>query len=153
MKLVKQRGEIWQYELNAVEADLLKQLLKNFPFTGNIPVNISKTDADPKSIEREKLLNESLAEHRKELKRQAKTLITAEKLKASKEDHSLTLSAEEREILLQILNDIRVGCWRALGEPETMELHKPRDSKPALAHQQLMDLAGYFEHHLVGLTA
>jgi hypothetical protein len=150
MRLKIQKGGGWQYELNAVESDLLKQLLKNFPFTGNVPVKISKADADPKSIEREKLLNESLAEHRKELKRQAKTLITAEKLKAGKEYHLLTLSAEEREILLQILNDIRVGCWRALGEPETMELHKPRDSNPAQAHQRLMDLAGYFEHHLVG---
>ena len=61
MKLVKQRGETWQYELNQVEADLLKQLLKNLPFTGNVPVKISKADADPKSIEREKLMNESLA--------------------------------------------------------------------------------------------
>jgi hypothetical protein len=152
MKLVKQRGETWQYELNQVEADLLKQLLKHFPFTNYVPVKISKADADPKSIEREKLLNESLAEHRKELNRQAKILISGEKFKTSKEGHLLTLSAEEREILLQILNDIRVGCWRALGEPENIELHNPHISKPAQAHQRLMDLVGYFEHHLVGLT-
>ena len=150
MKLVKQRGETWQYELNQVEADLLKQLLKNLPFTGNVPVKISKADADPKSIEREKLLNESLAEHRKELKKQANNLIVAGKLNSGEKGHLLALSAEEREILLQILNDIIVGCWQALGEPETMELHTPRDSKPAQAYQRLMDLAGYFEHHLVG---
>jgi hypothetical protein len=150
MKLVKQRGESWQYELNQVEADLLKQLLKHFPFTNYVPVKISKVDADPKSIEREKLLNESLAEHRKELKRQTSNLISTEKLKTGKEGHLLTMSAEEREVLLQILNDIRVGCWRALGEPENMDLHKPRDTKQAQAHQHLMDLAGYFEHQLVG---
>lgn len=152
MKLVKQRCETWQYELNQVEADLLNQLLKHFPFTNNVPVKISKADADPKSIEREKLLNDSLVEHRKELNRQAKILMSGEKLITGKEGHLLTLSAEEREILLQILNDIRVGCWRALGEPENIELHEPRVSNPAQAHQRLMDLAGYFEHHLVGLT-
>jgi hypothetical protein len=153
MKLVKQKGENWQYELNQVEADLLKQLLKHFPFTNYVPVKISMADADPKSIEREKLLNESLAEHRKELKRQTNNLISAEKLTPGNEGHLLTMSAEEREILLQILNDIRVGCWCALGEPENIELPKPRDSKPVQAHQRLMDLAGYFEHHLAGLTA
>jgi hypothetical protein len=139
-------------ELNQVEADLLKQLLKNFPFTGNAPVKISKTDADPKSAERDRLLNESLAEHRKELKRQANNLISTEKLKTNEKGHLLTLNAEEREILLQILNDIRVGCWHVLGEPESLELHKPKCSAQDLARHQLMDLAGYFEHHLIGLT-
>jgi hypothetical protein len=149
MKLVKQKGETWQYELDLVEADLLNQLLKNFPFTGNVPVKISKVDADTKSIEREKLLNESLAEHRKELKKQAECLISAGKLKSSEKGYMLTLTAEEREILLQILNDIRVGCWLALGEPNALESRMPRKSTPAQAHQHLMDLAGFFEHHLI----
>jgi len=152
MKLAKQNGENWQYELNAVEADLLKQLLKNFPFTGHVPVKISKVNADSNSIEREKLLNESLAEHRKELKKQANNLIAAKKFNPSEKAHLLTLNAKERETLLQILNDIRVGCWRALGEPETTELHKPDCSAQELARHQLMNLAGYFEHHLIGLT-
>jgi hypothetical protein len=152
MKLIKRKSETWQYELNQVESVLLKQLLKNFPFTGNVPVKISKADADPKSFEREKLLNESLAEHRKELKKQASNLISGEKLKTSEKGHLLTLNAEEREILLQILNDIRVGCWRALGEPETTEMHKPDCSAQDIARHQLMNLAGYFEHHLIGLT-
>jgi hypothetical protein len=152
MKLVKRKGETWQYELNQVELDLLKQLLKNFPFTGNVPVKISKADADPKSIEWEKLLNESLAEHRKELKKQASNLIAVGKFHSSEKGHLLTLNAEEREILLQILNDIRVGCWHVLGEPESLELHKPECSAQDIARHRLMDLAGYFEHHLIGLT-
>jgi hypothetical protein len=151
MKIVKHKGETWQYVLNDVEAGLLKQLLKNFPFTGNVPVKISKTGSDPKSIEREKLLNESLAEHRKELKTQAAGLVSSEKLKPGEKGNMLILTGDEREILLQILNDIRVGCWRALGKPEALELHMPRKSKPAQAHQHLMDLAGFFEHHLLGL--
>jgi hypothetical protein len=149
MKLVKQSGDGWQYALTQVEVDLLKSLLQRFPFTENVPVKISKADPDPEAVEREKLLNESLAEHRKELKKRAANLIAADKFEKSQKGRLLTLNAEEREVVLQILNDIRVGCWCALGEPETLELQKPDHSAPELAHHSLMNLAGYFEHHLV----
>ena len=144
MKLVKQSGESRQYELNANEANLLKILLKKFPFTGNDSAKISKSDTGPKSAERERLLNEYLAEHRKALKKQAKHLASPDKLKQGKKSHWLTLSAEEREVLLQILNDIRVGCWQALVAPGTL------DSDQARATDYLMNLTGYFEHYLTG---
>src|ERR1022692_711971 len=117
MKLVKQSEGTWQYALNQNEFDLLGRLLKQFPYTESVPAKISKTDKDSKSVEREKLLNESMAEHRKELQRQPVNLITGNKLKKSAKHHLLTLSAENREVMLQILNDIRVGCWHSLGKP------------------------------------
>ena len=150
MKQVGQKGQIWQYTLNPVEADMLASLLKQFPLTSDFPAKISKSDTDPKSAEREKLLNESLAEHRKELKKRAVNLVTSEKLRPIENGRMLTLSAEERENMLQILNDIRIGAWRALGKPETMESPIAKDSTPAQAYHHLMNLAGYFVHHLVG---
>jgi hypothetical protein len=150
MKLAKQSGRSLQYALSQNELDLLCHLLKKFPYTEVVPTTISKTDADPKSFEREKLLNESMAEHRKELQRQAVNLITGNKLKKSKRRHLLTLTAEDREIMLQILNDIRVGCWHSLGKPESLELHKPDCSPQELRFHSLMNLAGYFQHHLIG---
>lgn len=151
MKLVKQSEGSRLYALNKHEGDLLESLLRRFPMTGNVPVKISKTDADRKTVEREKLLNESLAEHRKELKQQALNLLAAGKFKQGERGYSLTLRLEEREVLLQILNDIRVGCWRALGEPETLEQPKPGCSVQELMQHSFMNLAGYFEHHLVSL--
>jgi hypothetical protein len=152
MKLIKRMGESWQYALNQNEVALFDGLLKKFPFTNNVPVKISKSGRDPEAFEREQLLNESLAEHRKELKRQAMNLVAAEKFKQSAEGYWVTFKTEEREILLQILNDIRVGCWRALGEPETMELEKPDYTAQELKYHGLMNLAGYFEHHLIGIN-
>src|ERR1017187_12454 len=150
MKLAKQLGRSWQYTLSQNEFDILCHLLKKFPYTEVVPATISKTDADPKSFEREKLLNESMAEHRKELKRQAVNLIAGNKLKKSKNRHLMTLTAEDREILLQILNDIRVGCWHSLGKPGSLELQKPDCSPQELQLRSLLNLAGYFEHHLIG---
>jgi hypothetical protein len=68
----------------------------------------------------------------------------------SKKRFLLTLTAEDREIMLQILNDIRVGCWHELGKPESLELQKLDCSAKELRFHSFMNLAGYFEHHLIG---
>ena len=149
MKLARQKDGLWQYHLAQNEADVLVGLLKKFPFTKIDPVKISKTDKHPKAREREKLLNESLAEHRKELKKLAQALIRPDKFKQQEKGWLMTLSSENRETMLQILNDIRVGCWRALGEPEELHTKAPQTSATDLAYWSLMDLAGYFECGLV----
>jgi len=149
MKRVKQTKGAWQYLLNPTEVSLLKSLLRKFPLAGNVPVKITKTDTDPKATEREHLLNESLAEHRQELKRQAMRLLGAEKFRKSENEYLLTLTAGERETLLQILNDLRVGCWVSLGRPESLEHPAPAPSAVEFAHHSMMSLAGYFEHHRV----
>ena len=149
MKLVKPSPGNWQYHLNQNEADLLLGLMKRFPFTEMDRVKISKTDQEPKAIEREKLLNESLAEHRRNLTRIAVNLLGKEKWKPAEEGRLLTLDSESRENLLQILNDIRVGCWHGLGEPETLDFLPAPSSVKDFACRHLMDLAGYFEMGLL----
>ena len=69
MRLVAQSNERWQYHLNQNEADVLAGLVKKFPFTEISAAQISRTGRESKTTEREKLLDESLAEHRKELKK------------------------------------------------------------------------------------
>jgi hypothetical protein len=145
MRLTRQTKDGWKYELNHREGDCLRSLLQQFPITANTHAKISKTDADPKTVEREKLLNESLAEHRKELKKQATNLLAPGKFKRGEKGYLVTLNSEEREILLQILNDIRIGSWRVLGEPEDLDPEPPRQSERELAFYNLMNLAGYFE--------
>jgi hypothetical protein len=151
MKLVRQKDGVWQYHLAQNEADILVGLLNKFPFTKIDPVKISKTDKHPKAREREKLLNESLAEHRKELKKSALDLIRPDKFKQLEKGWLMTLSSENRETMLQILNDIRVGSWRALGEPEELHTNTPKTDAKDLAYRSLMDLAGYFECALLNL--
>jgi len=147
MRLIKQTDETWQYHLHQNEADILKGLIKQFPFTESAPAEITKEEEDPKAEERKKLLVESLAEHRKELKKLAAELLEAKRWKRAERGQTLTLTAHLREILLQILNDIRVGCWHALGEPDPLET--PTTSKAELALRNLMELAGYFETALL----
>lgn len=149
MRLVKQAKGKWQYLLNPTEKSLLKSLLKHFPFAADTPVKITRTDTDSKVAEREQLLNESLVEHRQELQRQALSLSGARKFKKAEPGYLFTITSGEREFLLQILNDIRVGCWVSLGKPQSMDLPKATPSALEAAHRSLMDLAGYFESQLV----
>ncbi len=150
MRLLAQSQSAWQYQLSCVEALGLRSLIKLFPLTATTYAKITKTDSDPKAAEREKLLNESLAEHREDLRRKAEHLVGGDSLKIRDERYMLTLGLDDREILLQILNDIRVESWRALGQPDDLDL-PAHPSASELTQHNLMNLAGYFECELLNL--
>lgn len=147
MKLVAHTSQGWSFQLNPQEASLLQGLLRKFPFRVAGRVEISKSDDSAGAAERQKLLTESLTEHRKELRRLARALLEEDKWRPSPAGLVLTVNPESREILLQILNDIRLGCWHALGEPD--DLDQLDEAKPPSVQRALMELAGYFEMHLL----
>ena len=149
MKLAKQSGDGFQYHLSAEEAHCLRLLVGQFPLAAFSPATISKTDSA--AVEREKLLNESLAARRKELKRKAGHLVSEGKFKNVEGGQLFHLDGEGREILLQVLNDIRVESWRLLGEPENLEINILDLPEDKLSHYQFMHLAGYFEYHFLNL--
>ena len=148
MKLLKRGRNEWKYKLESKEGMLLRALVREFPPTAATPAKITRTLADAKSAERERLLNESLAKHRQELKEQAGMLL-AKNLKPGKDGWRLSLNLEEREILLQLINDIRLESWHALGEPEDLEAMPAHPSEANLRQHHLMHLAGYFEWKLL----
>ena len=149
MKLLKTSPAGFLYFLNPTELQLLVTVLQKFPFTQEISSQISRLSYDPQAVERAKLLNDSLAEHRRELAQSARNLVAPDRLRPWKKGHLLTLTSADREILLQILNDIRVGCWHSLGQPEELESKNPDMTDQEFAWRNLMHLSGYFEHHLV----
>jgi hypothetical protein len=149
MKLVKQTGKGFQYRLTAQEAYSLRLLVGLFPVGALSPVKISKSD--PETEEREKLLNESLAAHRANLKRQAKALVQPAKFKTSGNHKLYQISHGKREVMLQILNDIRVESWRVLGEPENLETCTFELPQDKFKYFYLMYIAGEFEYHFLNL--
>jgi hypothetical protein len=148
MKLVDHSNDSWAYQLTPQEADLLRSLLKRFPLGRAAKPRISQNNDGPADEDRQKLLEESLTEHRRDLKRLARSLLGEEQWQAAPPGTLLTLTSELREILLQILNDVRMGCWRALGEPDDLAEVVPTEPTAA-GHRTLMDLAGFFEMHLL----
>ena len=150
MRLLTHSKSGWRYQLSRVEAQALRSLIKLFPTTAHVAVRITQTDTDPKAAEREKLLNESLAEHREELRRKAQHLMSGDRLRLQHDRYVLGIGLDDREILLQILNDIRVESWRALGQPD--DLDPPANlSQDEQVHHNRMSLAGYFECNFLNL--
>ena len=148
MRLLSQSKGGWQYQLSLVELHALGRLIELFPITAHVAVKITKTDTGPKAAEREKLINDSLAEHREELRRKAQHLMGSDRLKFRNDRYALSVGMEDREILLQILNDIRVESWRALGQPEDLD-PQSNPSEGEQVHHNRMRLAGYFECKLL----
>lgn len=143
MKLAKQSDDGFQYQLSREEAHFLRLLLRQFPIAAFSPVMISKGHS--RAVEREKLLNESLAAHRNELKQKAKDLAGEDKFKTLEGNQLFYVNREGRETMLQVLNNIRVESWRILGEPENLDLNLSELPQEKIRHYQLMQLAGYFE--------
>lgn len=149
MRQLQPQDNQLRYRLEPVEGAHLRQLLAHYPFTVPEPTQASKTDECPGACEREQLLAESLAEHREELHRMAQTLGDAQHLVEMKSCWRLTLTAAEREVLLQIMNDIRVGAWQTLGCPDPLPVLKPGIPPREYSLMALMHVAGAFEHHLL----
>lgn len=153
MKFLKHSRGRWEYQMNRQEAMCLRALIKQFPLTPAALVKISRTESGGKVTGREQLLNESLAEHRSELKRKARKFLAARRLKSGEQGWRLRVDPEEREMLLQLLNDIRIESWRALGAPENLESRSNRPTETGLNFHTLMQLAGFFEFELLDLDA
>lgn len=150
MKLVNRAAGNWHYVLDQTKFVLLKKLLENFPsVVAEAAPPLSRTDTNPRMAERNQLLYMALADHRQELEQQAMNLLRAEKFVSAGEGKVLTISAQEREMLIQVLNAIRMGCWCELGRPPKLEPPSANASELELIAHALLEVAGYFEYCLI----
>ena len=101
---------------------LFSELLDLYPRVPSAHHRSRKSKNTPTNESTQKLLDEALAEQRAENKKQLQKLLQdPERAKDSELGLRLTLYASYMDWRLQILNDIRVGCWVLLGSPEPKE--------------------------------
>ena len=147
MKVVRSSKEKLVVELSRREKLLLLKLLEAYPL---VPSSYQKLSRGGKLKDREadqRLLDEAMAENRQENKEQLQAFLddpnTFEQVPTGCRLH---LGQSDLEWLLQILNDIRVGSWIALGSPE--EKPAKMDSKTA-PQFWVMEIAGFLEAALL----
>lgn len=150
MKLICATAERWSFRLSPTERAILMELLEAYPC---VPPAHSRYRAvasgDPEGARVQQLLEEALAEQRETTRRQIRRWIrSSETLQQDGPGWVLHLRPAELETLLQVLNDVRVGQWIALGCPDPLPDDLPRD--PDRAHRlATMELAGWFEMSLL----
>lgn len=149
MKLVKTHNNAYVFLVGLGERRLLQQLIA---LLQQLPLNcppISKGLQDgAKRAERQEMLNTFLKEQRAETIRDTLVLLADEKFTKAKQIGALywSISKVDLELILMTLNDVRVSCWYVLGQPDPTKPQK--ESMMAAA----MELAGFFEEHLLDLT-
>jgi hypothetical protein len=141
MKLLRRAAGRFAFQLGSREKELLAQILGLYPCIPAAYQPLSKNGTVGESTQR--LLEEALADQRRENQKRAQALLAAPgPLKANPDGWLLSLRSAELEQLLQILNDVRVGSWISLGSPQPpLEVF---DAKLA-PHFWAMELAGHFQ--------
>lgn len=96
------------------------------------------------------LLEEALSEQQKESRTSLEHWLQSEgRFQETDLGCTFTLTGNELEWMLQILNDVRVGSWVRLGEPDSKN---PALSQLTEENMQLawaLEVAGLFQHHLL----
>ena len=148
MKLIRADKDRFTFGLGKREKDLLFQILQLYPLVPPAHHQLSKSGESQAHTENQRLLEEALAEQRRENRRHVLAMLN-EPTHFRETDSGIhfTLTASQVEWLLQVFNDVRVGSWLALGEPEELEI--PEVNQTNASYVLAMESAGYFESALL----
>jgi len=138
------------FEISRREKDLLFEILRLYPLVPPAHQRLSKTAAAGRLNEHQRLLEEALAAQRAENRRYILALLDEpDRFQTAPNGLLLKISRSEADWLLQVLNDVRVGSWIALGSPDTEAGGKIPANEETAPHLRSMEIAGAFESVLL----
>lgn len=149
MKLLSQKDDTFTFLVGKRERDMLVAVLLRYPVlaAGHFSKRPAASLPAPPD---QALLQEALAEQQKESRRALEQWLRAEgRFQETDLGCTFSLAGGELEWMLQVLNDIRVGSWVLLGEPDGKT---PAPAELTEENMQLvwaLEVAGLFEHHLL----
>jgi hypothetical protein len=147
VKLLRVENDRYFFELAEREKDLLGMILQLYPVipSAHHQIKNSSPKQDPAS---QVLLNETLAEQRKENKKFVENLFAdPARFRPAGDFLEMRLTSGEIEWLLQVLNDVHVGNWILLGSPEERPVFTPHAENAA--HVWAMHVACLFQVELL----
>jgi hypothetical protein len=125
-------------------------ILDLYPLVPGFVQPLSKT-ANPAEIQADqRLLEESLAAHKQENKKQLFAIINEiNRFPANAGVSRFTVSGDQVEGLLQVLNDIRVGSWQKLGSPDAAQKKTIELNEQNARYTWVIEVAGLFQMALL----
>ena len=148
MKFIRdsKTGPVFQFGQR--EKLLLLETIKLYPLVPASHQRLTKDGQGPKASENQHLLEEALAEQRQENQRQVLAMLNEpQRFREVKSGFELKLTRSQVDWLLQVLNDVRVGSWLALGEPESGE--EPAVTAQNAKYLLALELCGLFQSVLL----
>lgn len=150
MKLIKREETHCSFLIGKREREMLFSLLQRYPAMLGAHFKTRNPPNTDEAKNNHELLVEALAEQQKENRKQLEQML-AENRRFVENDLGFTfrLTYSEIEWLLQMLNDIRVGSWIQLGEPDLSSTTLPQLNEQTVLLAWAMEIAGLFQHALL----
>lgn len=148
MKLLRRGKGGYLFAFAERERTLLLGMVQMYPLVPAARQRLSRQPQGEQAEENQQLLDEALAAQRQENRRQILAFVQDEsRFRLSKHGFELTLQPAELEWLLQVLNDVRVGSWIALGEPAAGA--EPEFTEANAKYLIALELCGIFQSQLL----
>jgi hypothetical protein len=146
MRLVRAEEDQFVFETGTRERSLFREVLKNFPLIPSSHHRLSRGPQAEDKAEDQELLEEALAANKQDQKSRVEAFLAdSQRFVAHGRSQRVTFRREEMEWLLQVLNDVRVGSWIALGCPDPDEAKPPVVNESNTRFVFLMELSGHFQ--------
>ena len=143
MKLVSKTGEQIVFQLTETEDVFLRLALSAFPVGGEGWPRGTATPAAPPDPG---LLSSALDELRREQTTRVQDFLDRQpQAPDGSPGRLLRVGLDEVDWLLQVLNEVRVGSWYALGCPDEVEEEKARNSSESVSHLIRYDFSGWMQ--------
>jgi hypothetical protein len=143
VKLVQRNSDQAVFRLRKREKHQLLSVLGLYPRVPPAHYKISRNPELPGYDENQRLLDDALAEQRAENQRLLKEFLADPGRFQEGPPITFTVPVSSLEWLLQVLNEVRVGSWIAVGAPENSVLSVL--SEKTAPDIWAMEVAGYFE--------
>ena len=150
MKLLKRDETHCSFMIGRREREMLLSLLQRYPIIAAAHFRTRNPSKSEEAKQNQELLEEALAEQQKENRKQLEQML-AEKGRFVENDLGFTfrLSYPEIEWMLQVLNDIRIGSWIQLGQPDLSSPNAPPLNEQTILLAWAMEIAALFQHSLL----
>ncbi len=154
MKLIRADQDQFQFELSQSERLRLVHILKLYPLVPEAHHRLSKGRKIPNREENQQLLEDALKHQRQENRKALESMLNEPKrFVKCPAGYRVGFSRGEIEWLLQVLNDVRVGSWIALGSPDQQEEAIKELNEQNTPHFIAMELASYFECYFLNTVS
>ncbi len=143
-------GRPFVFHISQREKVVLLATLKLYPL---LDVSHHQLSRNPKTSGQaeQQWLEETMEQQRQDHKKRLGQFFNNDRrfFKDGKDDLLLTLTGEQMEWLLRVLNEIRVGSWVRLGQPELEAARKIGLTGAQARLFTAMELSGYFQAALL----
>lgn len=150
MNLVAQTDDHFVFEFQRRERQVFIAILELYPVLNPDYHEMHRSNTRDQRIEESQaMLHEAMAEQRKRNKARVTEFLRAENWETQGTRFRVSLTREQIEWLLQVLNDVRVGSWVILGKPDHEHGEVAEVTLEKMPFASALELSGYFQMALL----